>query len=182
MAARAGFKESQHKCLFESIMVKPTSSERPYPEPICSEPVLTLAQVPAPSTTTVGIIPELDKRLPSIEGISHHESRSLSSSPDHLSNESIECVACFPSHPNSSHIPSRDKITELIRQIPSFIERETCVKNIRFSFQLPSRSQLRWRAILINLSWPDSHSALRTPPSLTSCPCRTTRISRLWKW
>lgn len=115
MAARAGFKDNQHKCLFESIMVNPTSSKRPYPEPICSEPVLTLAQVLTPLTTTVGIILELDKRLPSVKGISYHESRSPSSSPDHLSNKSVECVASFPFHPNSSHIPSREKITELIR-------------------------------------------------------------------
>lgn len=139
MAARAGFKESQHKFLFESIMVNPTSSERPYPEPICSEPVLTLAQVPAPLTTAVGIIPELDKRLPSVKGISHHESRSPSSSLDHLSNKSVECVASFPSHPNSSHIPSREKITELIRRIPSFTERETCVQNIRVLFSATQR-------------------------------------------
>lgn len=134
MAARVGFKESQHKCLFESIMVNLTSLERPYPEPICSEPVLTLAQVPAPLTTTIGIIPELDKRLPSVKGISHHESRSPSSSPNHLSNKLVECVASFPSHPNSSHIPSREKITKLIRQIPSFIEREIRVQNIRVLF------------------------------------------------
>lgn len=134
MAARVGFKESQHKCLFKSIMVNPTSSERPYPEPICSEPVLTLAQVPTPLTTTVGIILELDKRLPLVKGISHHESRSPSSSPNHLSNKSVECVASFPSHPNSSHIPNWEKITELIRQIPSFTERETGVQNIRVLF------------------------------------------------
>lgn len=112
---RANFKERQHKFLSESIMENPAPSKRPCMEPICLEPVSTLASMSAPSTTIVGIISELDERVPSVEGTTHHELRRPFLGLDHLSDESIECVTSFLSRPKSSHILSREEITELMR-------------------------------------------------------------------
>lgn len=131
---RADFKERQRKCLFESIMVNLASSKRPCSEPIYLEPVSALAPVPPPSTTAVGIISEPNERLPLVEGTTHHEPRRPSFGLDHLSDESIECVASFPSHPKSSHILNQEEIIELMRQIPSFTERETPVQNMGMLF------------------------------------------------
>lgn len=127
---RVGFKERQHKCLSESIMVNPTPFKRTCPEPIYLEPVSALTLVLVPSTTAVGIISGPNERLPSVEGTAHHEPRRPSLGLDHLSDESIECVAFFHSRPKSSHILNREEITELMRQTPSFIERETLVQNM----------------------------------------------------
>ena len=111
-------------------MVNPTPSKRTCPEPICLEPVSALTLVLLPSTTAVGIISEPNERLPSVEGIAHHEPRRPFFGLDHLSDESIECVAFFLSCPKSSHILNREEITELMRHTPSFTEKETLVQNM----------------------------------------------------
>ncbi|RVW87611.1 hypothetical protein CK203_041142 [Vitis vinifera] len=127
---RVGFKERQYKCLSESIMVNPTPFKRTCLEPICLELVSALTPVLVPSTTAVGIISGPNERLPSVEGTAHHEPRRPSLGLDHLSDESIECVAFFHSRPKSSHILNREEIAELMRQTPSFTERETLMQNM----------------------------------------------------
>ena len=58
---------------------------------------------------------------------------------DHLSDESIECVASFSSCPKSSYIPSQEEIVELMRQIPPFTKRETLVQNMGVLFSTTQR-------------------------------------------
>lgn len=102
---RARFKERQRKRLSESIMVNHSPSKRPCSESLCPKPVLVVVLVLAPSTAAIGINLELDERLLSVEGTTHHELRRLSPSSEHLNNESVECVASFSSCPKLSHIP-----------------------------------------------------------------------------
>lgn len=62
---RVGFKDRQRKRLSESITVNPTPFKKPYPEPICMDPILALTSMPVPLTTVGGIIPDPDEMLPS---------------------------------------------------------------------------------------------------------------------
>ena len=112
---RAGFQERQHKHLSESIVVNLAPSKRAYPKPIYQELVSAPTPMPMSSTTAAYTIPELDERLPSTEGITYHDPRRPSIGPDHLSDESLEYMTFFPSHPKSSYVPSREEITELMR-------------------------------------------------------------------
>ena len=112
---RAGFQERQHKHMSESIVVNLAPSKRAYPKPIYQELVSAPTPMPMSSTTTAYTIPELDERLPSAEGITYHDPRRPSIGPDHLSDESLEYMTSFPSHPKSSYVPSREEITKLMR-------------------------------------------------------------------
>lgn len=122
---RVGFQERQHKCLFESIVVNHSPSKRACLELARLEPVLAFAPVSAPLTIVAEITPEPDEKLPSSNDIAHHKPMRPSIGPDHFSEESFEHMTYSPSHPKASYVPSRKEITEFLRQIHSFIERET---------------------------------------------------------
>lgn len=131
---RAIFNERQCKRLSESITVNLPPSKKPCSESLCPEPILAIAQVPTPSTAIAGINPKPNKRLLSTEGTAHQEPGRPSFGPEHLSNESVECVASVPSHPKSSRIPNRERIVELMRQISFFTKRETPMHNMGVLF------------------------------------------------
>ncbi|RVW28597.1 hypothetical protein CK203_100868 [Vitis vinifera] len=92
---RVGFKERQHKRLFESITVISFPSKIPCPEILCPEPVLAIALALVPSTTTTGsnLLVEEAARL-ALER--------PSSDLAHLNDDSVEFVASIPSHPLAS--------------------------------------------------------------------------------
>ena len=137
---RAGFWERHYKCLSKSIVVNPTPSKRAYPEPVCSEPISTLALVSSSSTIVVEITPKLDEKLHSVEYIAHHELRRPSIGPDHFSEETFGCMAYSSSRPMPNYIPNRDEVVEFLRQISSLIERETLVQDMTVLF--PATQQI----------------------------------------
>lgn len=92
-----------------------------------------------PSTIVVEITPKSDEKLSFVNDIAHHELRRPSIGPDHFSEESFEYRAFFPSHPKSNYVPSWEEVVELLRQIPSSIEREILVQNIGVLFPATQR-------------------------------------------
>lgn len=98
------------------------------------EPVLAIAPVPMPSTVVAGTNLELDEKLCSAEGIAHQEPERSSSSPEHLNNDSVECMASVFSHQKSSHTPNREEIADRMRQILLFTERKAPVHNMGVLF------------------------------------------------
>lgn len=112
---RVGFKDRQRKRLSESITVNPAPFKKPCSEPICMDPISALTLMPVPLTTIGGIIPYSDEMFPSTQGTAHHEPRKPFHSLNHLSNESVECVGSFLSHPNFSHVPNWEEIAKLMR-------------------------------------------------------------------
>lgn len=61
-----------------------------------------------------------------------------------LSNNSIECVASVPPHPQGLSTPSQEEMVELLKQVPYFTESETPVNNIKDHF-------MATRQVLIDL-------------------------------
>lgn len=92
-----------------------------------------------PSTIFVEITPKSDEKLPFVYDIAHHESRRPSIGPDHFSEDSFEYRVFFPSHPKPNYVPSWEEVVELLRQIPSSIEREILVQNIGVLFPATQR-------------------------------------------
>lgn len=133
---RARFKERQHKSLSKSITVIIPPYKRPCPKILCSELILTFASVIGPSVVAAGTNPMLDERLFSAEGSIHLEPWRPSSGPEQLNDDSIECVAFIPSRPQAPRAPSREDIVEMMKQIPSFIEREALVHNMGILFSI----------------------------------------------
>ncbi|KAL6348494.1 hypothetical protein AAG906_009954 [Vitis piasezkii] len=110
---RAAFKERQRKRLSKSITVIPPPSKRPYLEILCPWPILAIAPILAPSATEAG-------SNPSAEEAAHPELIRSSSCPVQVNNDSVECIASGPPHPQASCVPSREEITELMKTIPTF--------------------------------------------------------------
>lgn len=131
---RTRFKDKQRKRLSESITVNSLSFKRPYSESLCSEPVLVIAPVLVPSTVAASTNLESNERLRLAEGTAHQEPQRPFSSPEDLSDDSAKCVAFVFSRPKSSRTPNREEITELMRQIISFTEREAPVHNMGVLF------------------------------------------------
>ena len=136
---RAGFQERQRKCLFESIVVNHSSSKRACMVLACPEPISALALVLTLLTIAAEITPEPDEKLLSADDIAHHELRRPSIGPDHFSEESFEHMISSLSRPKPSYVPSREEIAEFLRQIPSFIERETLVQKMGVLFSATQR-------------------------------------------
>ena len=136
---RAGFQERQRKCLFESIVFNHSSSKRACLEPACPEPISILAPVLVLLTIAAEITLEPDEKLPSADDIAHHELRRPSIGSDHFSKELFEHMTSSLSRPKPSYVPSQEEITEFLRQIPSFIERETLVQNMGVLFSATQR-------------------------------------------
>ena len=113
----------------ESIVVIPTPSKKAYPEPVS-----VLPPVPVHLTTAAGITPESDEKIPSTNDITHHEPRRPFVSPNHFSDESFEYLALSLPCPKSNYVPSGEEVFELLRRIPSFIEKKTLVQNTRMLF------------------------------------------------
>lgn len=133
---RAKFKKRQHKSLSKSITVIIPPYKRPCQKILCSEFILTFASVTGPSAVAAGTNPTLDERLFSTEGSIHLESWRPSSGPEQLNDDSIEWVAFIPSHPQAPRAPSREEMAELMKQIPSFTEREAPVHNMGILFSM----------------------------------------------
>lgn len=126
---RTGFKERQFKHLSESITVNLPSFKRPY-----LEPVLAIAPMPAPSAAATSTNSASNKRLLLAEEVGHQEPGRPSFGPEHLNDDSVECVASVPSHPKSPLTPNQKEIAKLMRQIPSFTEGEAPVHNMGVLF------------------------------------------------
>ncbi|RVW33321.1 hypothetical protein CK203_085306 [Vitis vinifera] len=96
--------------------------------------LLVLPPVPVHLTTAAGITPESDEKIPSTNDITHHEPRRPFVSPNHFSDESFEYLALSLPCPKSNYVPSGEEVFELLRRIPSFIEKKTLVQNTRMLF------------------------------------------------
>ena len=107
---RARFRERQHKHLSKSIVVNPTPSKK-----ACSKPALTPALVSLPPITATVFTSELDEKLPSADEHAYHEMRRPFISPDNFSKESFEYMTFFSPNSKSTHVPTRDEVSELLK-------------------------------------------------------------------
>lgn len=121
---RAEFRERQHKRLSKSIDVNPTPSKKACPEP-ASAPM----PVSVPPTTAPTVTPKLDEKIPSIDDVAHHETRRPFIGPD-FSEESFQYMTFSLLCPKSTYVPNWEEVSELLKRIPSFIERELLVQNM----------------------------------------------------
>lgn len=108
---RVRFKKRQCKCLFESITVGPPSTKKPYIDILCPKPISAIAPPPEPSAVTAGINSLSNKGIFSTEGAAHPGPKRPSTSLAQLSNDSIECMAYVPPHPQVPCAPNWEEIT-----------------------------------------------------------------------
>ncbi|RVW27621.1 hypothetical protein CK203_099147 [Vitis vinifera] len=156
---RAAFKERQCKRLSKSITVIPPPSKRPYPEILCPWPILAIAPILTPSAVVVG-------DNPSTEEVAHPELRRPSSCLVQLNDDSVECVASIPPHPQASRTPSREEITELMKTTPTFPSRpnfpsalRTLSSPLACPFVTDVQNLMRQRALLFK--WLEVVKAMR---------------------
>lgn len=131
---RVRFQERQRKRMSKSIAVSPFLSKRPCLDATYLEPTPAPVLVTTPLTAAIKIISKSDEKLQFIEDITHHEPMRLSIYPDHFSDESLGGMVSSSSCPKLGYIPNREEIAKLMRQIPSFTERETLVQDMRVLF------------------------------------------------
>lgn len=110
----------------------PPPSKRHYLKILYLDPVLAIASVPTPSVTTVG-------SNPSTEEAAHQKPRRPSFCLAQLSDDSVEWVASVPSRSQVSCALSKEKIAELMKQIPCFTKREAPVHNMEALFPTTQR-------------------------------------------
>lgn len=111
---RVGFKERQHKCLFEAITVAPPPTKRSYTEEprVASDPNTPLA--PMPLTDGVGPSSAPVAR-PSARKDAHHEQVELFTSPPSASKDFDEKEASTPSHPPVPRALGWEEMVELLK-------------------------------------------------------------------
>ena len=116
---RAGFREKEHKCSSESIVVNYIPSKKAYPKPV-------LAPLPMPISlaTALVVTPNSDEKPPSTDDISYHEMRKPFVVPENLNKESFECMTSSPLHSKLAYVPNQEEISEILKRISSFTERE----------------------------------------------------------
>ena len=174
---RARFRERQRKRLSESIAVNPIPSKR-----ACSEPAPTPMSVSVPPATATTVALELDEKLLFANDIAHHEPRRPFVGPNHFSEKSFEYMVSFLPHPKPTYVPNQKEVSKLLRQIHSFIERETPVQNMGVLFSTTQRISIKIDNDPSRSLWHDFRMTLQTPPFPILCPCRTIRLSRRHKW
>ena len=147
---RAEFHERQCKHLSESIAVNPTPSKK-----ACSKPASAPTLMSVPPTTATVLTPELDKKLPSADEHTYHETRRSFINSDNFNKESFEYMTFFSPHSKSTYVPNWEEVSELLKRIPFFTERESSVQNMGVLFPAtqqipieidndPSRSFTTW--------------------------------------
>lgn len=122
---RAEFRERQHKRLSKSIDVNPTPFKKDCPEPASAPMPVSVPPATAPTVT-----PKLDEKIPSIDDVAHHETRRPFIGPDNFSEESFQYMTFSLLYPKSTYVPNWEEVSELLKRIPSFIERELLVQNM----------------------------------------------------
>ena len=118
---RVRFCERQRKRLPESIIINPTLSKK-----ACLKLASTSLPVPASPATIAAITLEPDEKL-SFDDIAYHKMRRPFAIPENLSKELFKCMTSSPPRPKSAYVPNQEEISNLLRQIPSFTEREPLV-------------------------------------------------------
>lgn len=131
---RAESNKRQCKHLSESITIIPPPTKKPCPKILYLKPILAIAPAPEPLAAAVGSNPPLGRRLLLTNGAAHLELGRPFTGPEQLSDDSVECVAFVPPCPYAPCAPSREEITELMKQISYFTEREAPVTNMRVLF------------------------------------------------
>lgn len=121
---RVGFRERQLKPPSKSIVVNPSPLKK-----VCTESFLNPLSQSSLPTTAVVVASELDDKPPSTDDISYHETRELFFILENINEESFECSGS-PLDPKPVNVPSQEKISELLKRIHSFTEREPPVQNI----------------------------------------------------
>ena len=111
---RVGFKERQHKCLFESITVVFLPTKKPCTEILCPVPVLAIAPMLKPSVAVVGPNHVLDE-MPYVEKDALLELGGPSTSPIQLSDDSVECVAFVPPFLQAPRAPRWEEMIKLMK-------------------------------------------------------------------
>ena len=111
---RVGFKERQHKCLFESITVVFPPTKKPCTEILCPVPVSAIALMLKPSVVVVGPNHVLDE-MPYIEKDALLELGGPFTSPIQLSDDSVECVAFVPPFFQAPRAPRWEEMIELMK-------------------------------------------------------------------